>query len=46
MKSITAVGYLTKDCEVVDSEKSSFVKFSKKVLYKPSSLLSLDFVSN
>ena len=28
MKSITAVGYLTKDCEVVDSEKSSFVKFS------------------
>jgi len=28
MKSITAVGYLTKDCEVVESEKSSFVKFS------------------
>ena len=28
MKNITAVGYLTKDCEVVESEKSSFVKFS------------------
>ena len=28
MKNITAVGYLTKDCEVVENEKSSFVKFS------------------
>ena len=28
MKNITAVGYLTKDCEVVESEKSSFVKLS------------------
>ncbi len=28
MKSITAVGYLTKDCEVVANDKSDFVKFS------------------
>ena len=28
MKNITAVGYLTKDCEVVENEKNSFVKFS------------------